>query len=312
MGTAIEPSTSSVIFEHPSFLAFPAIVDADGRLVVIFRSARGNPLDFASRILWTWSDDGGATWAEPEVWEDLPDCDSRNCGGATLSDGVAHFVYDRHSPEGWRRPYVRFTVDGAGWTDPIPLDANDPAGPDAQLTSIANQGLDWDEDHIYFPCFRGLSVLYERNEGIQSHLPTVPRAEPAIAWNRRGELISCCKGGAVDVSTDRGRTWMALGDVVTISQPDLIQLKDGRLLFSCSGKMRLDEWLMLSEDGHDILRNERFYIFDGAAGPALDSRGKAMSIEFGDEILTVLYEYAAPNGPGRVYLVRTPKAALGS
>ena len=311
MGHAVAPSSCSVIHEDDTYLSFPAIARVGERLVAIFRSGQGNPLDFDARILITHSDDRGVTWSDPEVWVDLPGIDSRNCGGATLADGTAHFVFDLHSQQGWRRPYVRFSTDGRGWSEPVWLNANAPGGPEAQLTSIANQGLDWDEGRIYFPCFMGRSVLLDPKTGAQTQAPGVPRCEPAIAFNKRGELVACSKGGPVDISADRGRTWTAAGYLMTISQPDLIRLEDGRLLFCTSGKMRQDEWLLLSEDGHGVRHEAPMKIYEGTPDGRLDSRGKAMCIECDDEILTVLYEAGAPErGPSRIHLVRTPKDAL--
>ena len=310
MGEAIAPSSHTVVAEMDAYLSFPAIAQAGGRLAVVFRAGKGNPLDFTARILLVTSDDNGETWSEPAVWAHNENCDSRNCGGNTLSDGRAHFVYDIHSVEGWRRPHVRFSEDGLSWTEPVWLDANKPGGPDAQRTSIVNQGLEWGDGRIYFPCFRGNSVLYDPKTGAQEQYASVPRHEPAIAWNRRGELVAFSKGGPVDVSSDRGRTWVAAGDMDTICQPDLIQLSDGRLLFCYSGKLRLDEWAMLSEDGRNVYGDEPVRIFDGAPGPSLDSRGKTMCIERDGEILTVLYESDEVKQHGKIYLVRTPIDAL--
>ena len=59
-----------------------------------------------------------------------------------------------------------------------------------------------------------------------------------------------------------------------------------------------------------IVRARHVRIFEGSAGCPIDGRGKAMALEHGDEILTVLYEADAPGGPSRVILVRTPKSAL--
>lgn len=310
MGTAVAPSTHKIVFEDDAYLSFPAIVAAGGRLTVIFRVAQGNPLDYDSRIMITHSTDGGETWDTPAVWIEEPDCDSRNCGGNMLDNGRAHFVYDLHHREGWRRPYVRFSDDALNWSEPVFLNANDPAGPPNQITSIVNQGIRWDADHIYFPIFRGLSVLYNERDGSQEQMPMVPRHEPAIALNNKGELVAFSKGGHIDISYDRGHTWMAASDVGSISQPDLIQLADGRVLLCYSGPKRMDEWLLLSEDGHDIYARTPLKIFEGEYCGELDSRGKAMCIESGGDILSVLYESNAPRGKSRIYLVRTPKAAL--
>ena len=51
-------------------------------------------------------------------------------------------------------------------------------------------------------------------------------------------------------------------------------------------------------------------IFDGTDDGVLDSRGKAMALEHGDEILTVLYEACGPRGNSRIYFVRTPMNSL--
>lgn len=310
MGHAIEPSSHSVVFEHPRYLSFPAIASVGERLIVIFRMGTGNPLDFDSKILITHSDDNGHSWSPPETWVEEPEQDSRNCGGNTFADGVAHFVYDMHHRCGWRRPYVRFSDDGLAWSEPVRLDANIPGRGEVQVTSIVNQGLEWDADNIYFPCFRGNSVLYNRRTGAARQMPMVPRHEPAIAFNRQRQLVAFSKGGHIDISSDQGCTWVAAADVDTICQPDLIQLADGRLLLSFSGKARLDEWLLLSEDGHDVYDCKPEKIFEGTPDGELDSRGKAMSIEVGAEILTVLYEACGPRGNSRIYLVRTPTAAI--
>jgi len=311
MGRPIPPSTASVIVGGDGYLSFPAVARAGGRLAVIFRTAAGNPLDYDARILITHSDDDGATWSSPAVWVDAPDCDSRNCGGGTLSDGTAHFVYDLHHRDGWRRPFVRFSDDGRCWTEPLHLDAHRPGAGEVQVTSVANRAVEWpDADTLYFPCFRGASVLLDRRRGVQSQRPRVPRHEPAVARNRRGELVAFSKGGVIDVSADDGRSWVAAADVDCISQPDLLTLHDGSLLLCYSGKMRRDEWLLRCDDGHDVYEQapSALKVFEGDPACELDARGKAMALQHHEEILTVLYEAAA--GVGRIYLVRTPTAAL--
>jgi hypothetical protein len=309
---AVEPSTSTIIYEDPEYLSFPAIIRAGNRLVAIFRRAKGNPLDYDAQILKIYSDNDGATWSDAEVWIDEPDEDSRNCGGAVLADGTAHFVYDMHGGGGsWRRPFVRFTKDGKTWSDPIWLNANIPGKGEEQCTSVGNHGVDWGDGKIYFPHFAGRSVILDPQTGRQEQTWTIPRTEPQIAKNKRGEFICFAKGGPVDVSRDYGKTWIAIGQLSTISQPDLIQLKDGRLLFCYSGKVRQDEWLMVSEDGYDIDSAGKVKIFEGTFDGRIDSRGKAMALEHGDEILTILYEAASENrGPSNIYLIRTPKDSL--
>ncbi len=312
-GEAVAPSTASVIHEADGYLSFPAIAAAGERLLVIFRQATGNPLDFTSRILICHSDDAGHSWSEPDVWVDEPDADSRNCGGGTLPGGLAHFVYDLHGGGGaWRRTYYRTSTDGTHWSEPIRLAADIPNEGAEQITSIGNRGLLWDEHGtLYFPHFLhfGRSVLVHA-DGSQTQIASVPRTEPAIAWNRQGELVAFSKGGAVDISSDRGATWRAATQLDTLSQPDLIQLGDRRLLFCYSGENRRSEFLLLSKDGHDWQDAVPLKIFAGVNDGALDSRGKAQCLQWGDEILTVVYESYASQGTGRVYLIRTPLAAF--
>ena len=175
-----------------------------------------------------------------------------------------------------------------------------------KLKAEPNLGIELEEVKIYFPHFSGNSVILDTETGYQEQTWTVPRTEPQVEKNKRGQLISFGKGGPVDVSKDGGKTWTALGQLNTISQPDLIKINDGRLLFCYSGKNREDEWLLLSEDGYDINESEPVKIFQGIPDGRIDSRGKAMAIEKDGEILTVLYEAASENrGLSRIYLVRT-------
>ena len=62
-------------------------------------------------------------------------------------------------------------------------------------------------------------------------------------------------------------------------------------------------------DGNAIDGNARILICHSDDG-VLDSRGKAMALEHGDEILTVLYEACGRRGSSRIYLVRTPINSL--
>ena len=311
MSVAVEPSVSNVIFEHEEYLSFPAIASAGGRLIVIFRMAKGNPLDFNAKILITYSDDGGQSWSDPETWIDEPGVDSRNCGGGTLRDGTAHFVYDMHGGEGaWRRTFFRTSSDGIHWSAPVRLMADLPEGPKEQITAVGNRAIEWDSDTLYFPHFKGASVLANRKDGTQRQIETIPRIETTVAWNRRGELVAFSKGGPVDISPDRGKTWYAVAQLSTISQPDLVQLSDGRLLFCYSGKCREDEYLLLSEDGHNVQNEKETKIFKGTPDGRIDSRGKAQALEYGEYVVTVLYEACGPRGKSRIYLVKTPKAAL--
>ena len=211
----------------------------------------------------------------------------------------------------WRRTFVRFTEDGINWSDPIRLNADIPGQGDEQITSVGNHGIEWEEGKIYFPHFAGKSVIFDPEKGSQEQTWTVPRTEPQVEKNKRGELVSFGKGGPVDISKDGGKTWIALGQLHTISQPDLIKLNDGRLLFCYSGKIREDEWLLLSEDGYDINESKPVKMFQGTSDGRVDSRGKAMAIEKDEEILTVLYETASNNrGLSKIYLVRTPINSL--
>jgi len=131
--------------------------------------------------------------------------------------------------------------------------------------------------------------------------------------NRNGELVSYCKGGAIDISSDGGRTWWAAGRITCITQPDLIQLADGRLLFAWDGGLRTSEWLLLSEDGGDTYRrrDKPTHIFKGDTDGELTNRGKIQCHQEGDEILSVVYEaFGNTRTTSRIYLVRTPLSSL--
>ena len=123
-------------------------------------------------------------------------------------------------------------------------------------------------------------------------------------------MFAFSKGGVVDVSRDGGHTWIGVNQLDCVSQPDLLQLRDGRLLFCYSDKRRSNECMQISDDGYDLHDSRSIMIFRGTPDLRLDSRGKAQCLEHGDEILTILYEAAGDRGPGRLYLVRTPVAAL--
>ena len=316
-GHAAAPSTATVVYEHETYLSFPAIAHVGDKLVVIFRLAKGNSLDFDSNILITTSDDNGRNWSEPKTWIDEAGVDSRNCGGGPLSGGRIHFVYDMHGGCGaWRRTYYRTSTDGLNWSAPIRLRADLPGGGRNQKTSVANRGILWNKNGtLYFPHFLDLgnSVLVHP-DGTQTQTFSVPRIEPAVAFNSQQELVAFSKGGTVDVSRDRGRTWQAVTQLYTISQPDLIRLSDGRLLFCYSGKHRLCELLSVSKDGHDVNNRRATKIFQGFSDGNANSRGKAMCLEYGNEILTVLYEARRETEPSRgksrIYLIRTPKSIL--
>jgi hypothetical protein len=95
-----------VIVEQQAYLSFPAITVAAGRLMAIFRKGKCNALDFNASISWMYSEDGGHNWSEPKPWFDQEGGDCRNCGGGTLRDGTAIFVFDVHGGQGaWRRSY---------------------------------------------------------------------------------------------------------------------------------------------------------------------------------------------------------------
>ena len=311
MGEAVAPSTATVIHEDPRYLSFPAIARAGERLVVVFRVAAGNPLDGDARIVICYSDDDGLTWSPPQVWVDEADVDSRNCGGGPLPDGSAHFVYDMHHAEhGWRRTFYRTCDDGVNWSAPVRLQADIPGAGENQSTSICNRGIGWDEHTLYFPHFYGNSVLVDTATGEQRQTHRLPLWEPTVARDRNGDLVMFSHSSIVCISNDEGESWRAVTEIAGVSQPDLVALSDGRLLFCWSGKKRLDEWLAIAEDGHGLDAARQVKIFDGTSDGELDSRGKAMALEHGDEILTVLYEACGPRGDSRIYLVRTPGAAL--
>ena len=117
-----------------------------------------------------------------------------------------------------------------------------------------------------------------------------------MARNRNGDLVMFSHSSVVCISRDGGATWNAVTEVAGVSQPDLVALSDGGLLICWSGKQRLDEWLAVSADGHGLETARHMKIFDGTDDGVLDSRGKAMALEHGDEILTVLYEACGPRG----------------
>ena len=311
MSQAVAPSTTMVVHEDDRYLSFPAIVRVDKRLFIIFRAAWANELDLDATILICVSDDDGRTWSQPKTWVKIPGGDSRNCGGGQIGTDQAHFVYDvDYGETGGRHTFYR-TIDGGGdWLAPIRLRA-DRAGDDR--TSIGNRGIIWDEQGqtLFFPHFAGNSVVVDRASGRQTQTHRLPRLECTVAWNRRGDLIMFGLGGSVDVSRDRGRTWTVLGHIYTISQPDLLQLADRRLLLCYSDQKRVNEYLLVLEDGHDMGSDPiGVKIFEGTFDGVLNSRGKAMSLEHGDQMLTVLYEACGPRGPSRIYLVWTPRSCL--
>ncbi len=312
-GVAVAPSNAGVIYECRGYLSFPAIARTGNRLSVIFRKGQGNALDFNSKVYITHSTDRGKTWTEPNLFIARPGVDTRNCGGGMLPDGRAHFVMDMHGGKGaWRRTFYVISDDGETWSKPVRLHAEIPGKGKNQITSICNRAIRWDNDAtLYFPHFMkcGRSVLLHP-DGSQTQTHSIPRIEPALAWNRRGELVAFSNGGAVDVSIDKGATWQAIWQLSNISQPDLISLKDGRLVFCYSGKYRSCEYLLLSEDAHDLQDAKPLKIFEGDDGGKITRRGKAQCIEYGNEILTVLYESLLTDGRGKIILVRTPKTQL--
>jgi len=306
---AVPPSTCTVVYEEETYLSFPAIARAGHRLVVIFRQATTNELDLDAKLLICRSEDDGRTWSDAQVWIDELGVDSRNCGGGQLPDGTAHFVYDME--DGRSRPtYYRTSTDDITWSDPIRLVADVSDADEHLRHSVGNRAIGYNEHQLYFPHNAGNSVLVDMRDGSQTQLPRLPRHESSVVYNRQGELIAISKGGVVDVSRDGGRTWIGLNQIDSISQPDLLRLNDGRLLFCYSDKRRANECLLISEDGHDLDTVQPLMIFHGTPDLQIDSRGKAESLEHGEEILTVLYEASGDRGPGRIYLVRTPKSAL--
>ena len=312
MGEAIPPSAATVIAEDKAYLSFPAIARAGNRLVVIFRQGKGNPTDLDARILWIYSEDNGRTWSDPEVWVDMPSGDCRNCGGGTLSDGIASFVYDVDYEDNirGRQTFFRETIDGITWDESVRLHAD---WPDYKHTSVVNRAVELDKDRLCFFHFHCDSVIVDRRTGAQTRRPMVPRQEPGIAMNRSRELVSYCKGGDIDISSDEGRTWWAAGRLTCISQPDLIQLADGHLLFASDGYMRECQWLLLSADGRDTYerRQKLTHIFRGSIDGDLTNRGKIQCHQEGDEILSVVYEaFGNTRTTSRVYLIRTPIASL--
>ena len=311
MSEAVAPSTSTVVYEDERYLSFPAIASAGGRLLVVFRVAAGNPMDGDAKLLICHSDDDGLSWSAPEAWVDEPDTDSRNCGGGPLPGGLAHLVYDmHHATADWRRTFYRTSEDGISWSEPIRLHADVPGRGDNQRTSIGNHGIAWDDGTLYFPHFYGNSVLVNAATGEQRQTHSLPLWEPTVARDRNGDLVMFSHSSVVCLSHDNGATWNAVTEVAGVSQPDLVALSDGRLLFCWSGKKRLDEWLAVTEDSYGLDSARHLKIFDGSDDGVLDSRGKAMVLEHGDEILTVLYEACGRRGNSRIHLVRTPMNCL--
>ena len=60
----------------------------------------------------------------------------------------------------------------------------------------------------------------------------------------------------------------------SIGQPDLLRLREGRLLFCYSDSMRKDEYMIVAEDGYDLHRDAGKKIFSGTAHSVIDSRGR--------------------------------------
>ena len=165
MGEAIPPSAATVIAEDKAYLSFPAIARAGNRLVVIFRQGKGNPTDLDARILWIYSEDNGRTWSDPEVWVDMPSGDCRNCGGGTLSDGIASFVYDVDYEDNirGRQTFFRETIDGITWDESVRLHAD---WPDYKHTSVVNRAVELDKEYV-----RQWLLANKNEDGIPSRLP---------------------------------------------------------------------------------------------------------------------------------------------
>jgi hypothetical protein len=97
-----------------------------GRLVCVFRDDGVHMFSPTGKILFTFSQDSGTTWAPTRVVIDHGDVDDRNSGIVELPDGVLLVCYNTYTEKGVSQSRVIRSADGGEtWKDDRPISEKD-------------------------------------------------------------------------------------------------------------------------------------------------------------------------------------------
>ena len=177
----------------------------DGRVLFVYTHFTGGARDdSAAHLASRESHDGGFTWSDEDVLVVLNEggCNVMSVSLVRLPDDRIALFYLRKNSRQDCRPYVRFSDDEAGtWSGPVPC--------------IAQPG--------YYVLNNDRVVLLPSGRLVAPvcHHPTESHRGPGSG------IVSCL------LSDDGGRTWRrsrsALTSEVTLQEPGVVRLKDGRL-----------------------------------------------------------------------------------
>ena len=311
-------------------VAFPGICKTlSGALVVVYREAyshaSGKPDD--GRLMLVRSEDGGATWGEPQLAYDDPEYDDRNAGLSCMADGTLALIWDKylHGKHYWA--WLSTSKDeGNTWSEPVKMTRQENVHTRSRGMDLGNGLwlLPW-ADAAHDEKTATYVSLYDPATGEFEEVQLTPTGrrecadEVAVARAANGQLVALIRSPSEPflwqvTSSDDGRTWsgLKLSEIPSQFTPcDLITLDDGRLLCSFSFRERRNERLVVSSDsGATWEIEDSADVFDGTLSVGGD-RSYPASVQLDAETIgTVLYETKEPPAGGHIWFVRTPLAAL--
>ncbi len=311
-------------------VAFPGICKTlSGALAVVYREgyshASGNPDD--GRIMLVRSEDGGATWGEPERVYDDPEYDDRNAAVSCMPDGTLALIWDKYLRGQHYWAWLSTSRDeGKTWAEPVKMTHQRNVHTRSRGMDLGNGLwlLPW-ADAAHDERTATYVTLYDPASGELEEVQLTPTGqrncadEVAVARASSGQLVALIRSPSEPflwqvTSSDDGRTWsgLKLSEIPSQFTPcDLITLDDGRLLCSFSFRERRNERLVVSSDnGATWEIEDSVDVFDGTLSVGGDRSYPATVQLDSDTIGTVLYETKEPPAGGHIWFVRTPIAAL--
>jgi predicted neuraminidase len=309
-------------------------VTPKGRVFIAWYTGGPREPDDANLCLLSRSDDGGQTWAQPEVISDPPgrtraadptlwmDPDNR----LWLFWNEDHGDREENDLELWAKTSTDYEGDSVAWSEPRILRCNLPHFRTVNRPTVLDNG-EWlmplmvrtgpREGHAYFHHYHNCAAMISADRGQTWHAYQTPGGpgdwlwEPMVFQRQDGSLVMYVRTqfGRIwqTISTDRGRTWSA-PEATAIPNPNtrfwVARLNSGEiaLLNNPNARQGFENRdplaLCLSHD--DGRTYDKMYYLDGGRPVCYPD-----AVETPDGTLHIVYENRK-----EIYYLRLPREAM--
>jgi len=212
-----QKSKPDVIIHQGGYPGWPWVTRAGKRLVCVFRDDGVHGFSPSGKILWTYSEDEGKTWAPSGVVVDEPAIDDRNAAVVQLPDGPLMVCYNSYTKDHVSQCMVTSSKDdGATWSRPSPMADLDARTRGAPIVLAAGDLL----TPIYRAPGNGSIAARSSDGGKSWELSEVPDVEDFVGdeWVvlevEKGRIVGIIRENEVrdgyfwkTESRDGGRSW---------------------------------------------------------------------------------------------------------